>query len=158
MIFIIWLQNAHSVKNRVIYNTKILYITHKYELLLSFSLNRSLVADIYVGEDGKLHKVQGGADSVLPFSSGGDYLKIAVGKASVDSGGSTTITIPEAFTCARIFYIKYGNTSVYGLYQYEDGTLTAIKGNSYVSVSVRGRTITCTQSLTDGVVFGCLYE
>lgn len=26
--------------------------------------------DIYVGEDGKLHKVKGGADSVLPFSSG----------------------------------------------------------------------------------------
>lgn len=32
-------------------------------------INDSLVADIYVGEDGKLHKVQGGADSVLPFSS-----------------------------------------------------------------------------------------
>ena len=32
-------------------------------------INNSLVADIYVGEDGKLHKVQGGADSVLPFSS-----------------------------------------------------------------------------------------
>lgn len=35
-------------------------------------LNQSLtkqVADIYVGEDGKLHKVQGGADSVLPFKS-----------------------------------------------------------------------------------------
>lgn len=32
--------------------------------------NSSLIADIYVGDDGKLHKVQGGADSVLPFSSG----------------------------------------------------------------------------------------
>ena len=31
--------------------------------------NSSLVANIYVGEDGKLHKVQGGADSVLPFKS-----------------------------------------------------------------------------------------
>lgn len=27
------------------------------------------VSDIYVGEDGKLHKVQGGADTVLPFNS-----------------------------------------------------------------------------------------
>lgn len=27
------------------------------------------MTDIYVGGDGKLHKVQGGADSVLPFSS-----------------------------------------------------------------------------------------
>ena len=31
-------------------------------------VNSSLVADIYVGDDGNLHKVQGGADSVLPFS------------------------------------------------------------------------------------------
>lgn len=34
--------------------------------------NQSLtnkVSDIYVGEDGKLHKVQGGADSVIPFKS-----------------------------------------------------------------------------------------
>lgn len=30
----------------------------------------SLVSDIYVGDDGKLHKVVGGADTVLPFSSG----------------------------------------------------------------------------------------
>lgn len=27
------------------------------------------MADLYVGDDGKLHKVQGGADSVLPFNS-----------------------------------------------------------------------------------------
>lgn len=33
-------------------------------------VNSSLVSNIYVGEDGKLHKVQGGADSVLPFSGG----------------------------------------------------------------------------------------
>ena len=32
-------------------------------------LNSSFVSNIYVGNDGKLHKVQGGADSVLPFSS-----------------------------------------------------------------------------------------
>lgn len=32
-------------------------------------VNNSLVSDIYVGDDGKLHKVQGGADTVLPFSS-----------------------------------------------------------------------------------------
>lgn len=34
------------------------------------AVDNSLVANIYVGEDGKLHKVQGGADSVLPFSGG----------------------------------------------------------------------------------------
>lgn len=33
-------------------------------------VNSSLVSDIYVGDDGNLHKVVGGADTVLPFSSG----------------------------------------------------------------------------------------
>lgn len=28
------------------------------------------MADLYVGDDGKLHKIQGGADTVLPFSGG----------------------------------------------------------------------------------------
>lgn len=32
-------------------------------------LNNSLVSNIYVGSDGKLHKVIGGADTVLPFNS-----------------------------------------------------------------------------------------
>ncbi len=33
-------------------------------------LNDNLVSNIYVGDDGKLHKVQGGADTALNFSSG----------------------------------------------------------------------------------------
>ena len=32
------------------------------------TLSNNLVSNIYVGTDGKLHKVQGGADTVLPFS------------------------------------------------------------------------------------------
>lgn len=32
--------------------------------------NSSLISDIYVGTDGKLHKTKGGADTVLNFSSG----------------------------------------------------------------------------------------
>ena len=36
-------------------------------------VNNSFVSNIYVGSDGKLHKVQGGADSVLPFSSNKRY-------------------------------------------------------------------------------------
>lgn len=39
-----------------------------FHLLLINWLNNSFVSNIYVGKDGKLHKVQGGADSVLPFS------------------------------------------------------------------------------------------
>ena len=36
-------------------------------------LHQSLVSNIYVGDDGKLHKVQGGADTVLPFSSDSSF-------------------------------------------------------------------------------------
>lgn len=39
-------------------------------------LNNSFVSNIYVGKDGKLHKVQGGADSVLPFKSGFNNIEI----------------------------------------------------------------------------------
>lgn len=46
------------------------------------SFNSSLI-DIYVGEDGKLHKVQGGADSVLPFNSGKQIIDLGTG-ASFD--------------------------------------------------------------------------
>lgn len=60
--------------------------------------NSSLVSNIYVGSDGKLHKVQGGADTVLPFSSGNFKLVIVirvVGKnyAGVQSSANGTITI-----------------------------------------------------------------
>lgn len=44
-----------------------------FHLLLINWLNNSFVSNIYVGNDGKLHKVQGGADSVLPFSSNKRY-------------------------------------------------------------------------------------
>ena len=39
-------------------------------------MNSKYVSNIYVGTDGKLHKVIGGADTVLPFSSGVDNVKI----------------------------------------------------------------------------------
>lgn len=31
--------------------------------------NSSFISNLYIGDDGNLHKVQGGADTVLPFSS-----------------------------------------------------------------------------------------
>lgn len=40
------------------------------DALVVKDIDSSLVSNIYVGDDGKLHKVQGGADSVLPFNSG----------------------------------------------------------------------------------------
>lgn len=38
-----------------------------FYILIRSNLNSSLVSDIYVGDDGNLHKVIGGADTVLPF-------------------------------------------------------------------------------------------
>lgn len=40
------------------------------------SLNADFVKNIYVGDDGKLHKVQGGADSVINFNRIAPILKI----------------------------------------------------------------------------------
>ena len=50
--------------------------------------NSSLVSNIYVGSDGKLHKVQGGADSVLPFSSKVKDFSTTLG-CEIQGGGNT---------------------------------------------------------------------
>ena len=84
------------------------------------------VTNIYVGEDGKLHKVQGGADSVLPFSSGislenttcilsggnsvnitggKKYIAVALGRTQNDTrGASISMSAP---TC-EITYLTTG--------------------------------------------------
>lgn len=65
------------------------------------SVNNSLVSDIYVGDDGKLHKVKGGADTVLPFSGGEYYLLHGAVVNSAYKGG--TYTIPENVYPSRVF-------------------------------------------------------
>lgn len=69
------------------------------------TVNSSLVSDIYVGDDGNLHKVIGGADTVLPFSSGAngtltiDYafsMAMSTNDGGVGSGsGKITVTITD---------------------------------------------------------------
>ena len=44
------------------------FSTSKFQIYFFNTLSNNLVSDVYVGTDGKLHKVVGGADSVLPFS------------------------------------------------------------------------------------------
>lgn len=52
------------------------------------------IIDIYVGDDGKLHKVQGGADSVLPFNSGFEnYYPIKDGISLVTISGEKETAI-----------------------------------------------------------------
>lgn len=63
-------------------------ITSAFISILS-SLNNSFVSNIYVGKDGKLHKVQGGADSVLPFSNGNYYYRQFIGSDPVENRKDT---------------------------------------------------------------------
>lgn len=50
-------------------------------------INSSLVSDIYVGNDGKLHKTKGGADTVLNFSGSASYPEFTL-------YSNSSITIP----------------------------------------------------------------
>ena len=54
-------------------------------------VNRNFVSNIYVGDDGKLHKVQGGADSVLPFSS--IKTQTVTQSMTIDSNKNATMTL-----------------------------------------------------------------
>ena len=57
---------------------------YKSYVYLNDDISSNVVSDIYVGEDGKLHKVIGGADTVLPFNNKGSLQMntISLGKAS----------------------------------------------------------------------------
>lgn len=69
------------------------------------------IIDIYVGDDGKLHKVQGGADSVLPFNSGFEnYYPIKDGTDSVIIAGEkdTAVLVMVNITSTSISAITNG--------------------------------------------------
>lgn len=80
-------------------------------------LNSNLISDIYVGDDGKLHKVQGGADTVLNFSSGRyKYFKVTLSFANY---GSYYMTLA---------YV-YGSNDASN-WSYLFGTTTPMNGNN----------------------------
>ena len=63
-------------------------------------LNSSLVSDIYVGDDGNLHKVVDGADTVIPFNNGSSiYLitQITVTKFSTDMTSKENLYINDDY-------------------------------------------------------------
>ena len=72
--------------------------------------NSSLVSDIYVGDDGYLHKVKDGADSVLPFKNakletfGNTYIG--------NTNAVTILTIPKSGTLLIAATIS-NNSKVY---------------------------------------------
>lgn len=87
-------------------------------------LNSSLVSNIYVGSDGKLHKVQGGADSVLPFNSGVDFSKekatLVLAMSQNNFGGGS-------YTCDEDCYIILSKASC--TYTGLGGSLVVTSGN-----------------------------
>lgn len=104
------------------------------------TVHSSLVSNIYVGSDGKLHKVQGGADTVLPFSSGNFKLVIVIrvtgqNYAGVQATADGTITIQRVdgkITYTPAVGQSFGESS-YNIWQ-GDQTWTA-QSASIVSVT-----------------------
>ena len=78
-----------------------------------YSLNNNLVANIYVGDDGKLHKVQGGADSVLPFSSLLDTIYYKTGGSYItgiwDTRNATKIKVKATIPPTNALYVMGGD-------------------------------------------------
>lgn len=88
-------------------------------------LNSSLVSDIYVGEDKKLHKIIGGADSVLNFSKTtalyyGLYVKYGTHRITTESK-------PKFI---------YAYTSVTTFAIYSDGTIFQEENSSNKNIAV----------------------
>lgn len=77
-------------------------------------INQSLtqqVADIYVGEDGKLHKVQGGADTVLPFSNLKYFIKNGILQDGITAKPPAAYTANNNCTTQNGSFYTYVGTS-----------------------------------------------
>ena len=111
------------------------------DALVVKQLSNSLVSNIYVGDDGKLHKVQGGADSVLPFNS----FPIGIGTdVYVDLTGSNTISAYKCKVCyvsptqiCLIGQISLGNDNWTAQNNKTWSASTTINGKNYVVNNVK---------------------
>ena len=102
-----------------------------------------VVSNVYVGTDGKLHKVQGGVDSVLPFSSGKQVIDLGVGTSfnvtsypGYESFTNANFIVEQAATPGisnsrgypisdgQIYYVD-GTFGLYKSYNANTGILTA---------------------------------
>ena len=93
------------------------------------------MADIYVGDDGKLHKVQGGADSVLPFSSlldGIDYKEMLV---QITNANTVTYGIYVKNGGSVAFEYWNGNSFSHDNFSVSMGVITAKNDFDYVIIN-----------------------
>ena len=100
------------------------------------AVNNSLIADIYVGEDGKLHKVQGGADSVLPFNGG-------VNTGTIQCPTTSPVYIKLGYKPSFISVRLYAQDG--GKYQSIISTFTDINSQKYQRLynTINGYTRVC---------------
>lgn len=100
------------------------------------------MADIYVGNYGKLHKVQGGADSVLHFNTSGNY-----GAFTFNNSGNITIITDQEPTEVVALYKSIGS-SVYNFQKYYNKNHTSMS----ISISVSGNSFSINNN--NSSVFG----
>ena len=100
-------------------------------------MNSKYVSNIYVGEDGKLHKVIGGADTVLPFNKG---IEIKTGSYSASpnaSSGENSATVSFGYTFSKtpnVYIIPYvSQSNVIGVRRISSITTTGFTFRWYSS-------------------------
>ena len=99
-------------------------------------VNNSFVSNIYVGSDGKLHKVQGGADSVLPFSSNKRY------SYSWTSSNNEQKTLTLEIEPKYIAFTVGGNKQNATLYDVENQEYIINTTGTNIIASVNGKVVT----------------
>ena len=105
-------------------------------------VNNSFVSNIYVGSDGKLHKVQGGADSVLPFSSGNYYYRAFKGSDPVEKR-KDTLKVNTGVFFAYYTNPAIGKNSEAEAFCVKDGTVIVnrTQGSNNFTFSYSNRTL-----------------
>lgn len=107
----------------------------RYEYLI---LNSSLVSDIYVGEDKKLHKIIGGADTVLNFSNG----SVFEGNLEI-IGNSSKLIVSDLPQPPKIIFIQsLTGVDIKGFYSESDN----INRGSRNGVSISGKPFAVTDA------------
>lgn len=108
-------------------------------------INSSLISDIYVGDDGKLHKTKGGADTVLNFS-GAKYPEMTLYSSSnvviPVNGKSLSFNMTTVHPYVNFYVEKYINGAFATIFTQNAGG--NYSGNKTVDItgcsSVRFRT------------------
>ena len=100
------------------------------------NVNNSFVSNIYVGNDGKLHKVQGDADSVLPFSSNKRY------SYSWTSSNNEQKTLTLEIEPKYIAFTVGGNSQNAVLYDVENQEYIINASHANIIASVNGKVVT----------------